>query len=116
MKTNLARKRFFQCFDSGIRILGEHSTSRVYNVDAMCTVGFHQLCLYDEILRWAHMDHHQETNRLHPHFSGNLELLLRDIGLCPLRRNAYHLGTMRYWLRECLEGRYASQPPHSDPD
>ena len=109
MKTNLARERFFQRFNSRIRVPREHGTGRVYNVDALRAIGFHQLCLHDEILRWAHMCHHQEANRLQSHFPGTLEVLLGDIGLGTLGGDTYNLGPLRCGLFEFLEGAYAGQ-------
>ena len=109
MKTNLTGERLFECFDSRICVLREHSTGRVYNIDALCAIGFHQLCLDDEIPRWAHMRHHQEANRLQIHFPGTLEVFLGDIGLGTLGGDAYHLSTLRYCLLEFLEGAYAGQ-------
>ena len=107
MKTYLTSERFFQRFDSRIRVLREHGACRVHNVDALRSIGFHQLCLDDEILRWTHMRHHQEANRLQIHFPGTLEVLLGDIGLGTLGGDTYNLSTLRYCLFEFLEGAYA---------
>src|SRR5438874_9645121 len=114
VKAYLNRKGLLERFDAGIGIAWQHGPGGVHDIDAIGTVGFHELRLLHKYLWRTHMRHHEETDRLHAKLPGDLEVFLGDIGLGALRGDAYHLCSTLHRLLEFSDGSNARQEEHGD--
>jgi hypothetical protein len=63
--------------------------ARIGDIDAVRAIGFHQQRLLRERLRPDHVAHHQETRDVHPQVARGGDVLLRDIRLGAMRRDAH---------------------------
>ncbi len=79
-----------QGIDAAADILGGHRARGVGDIDGVRTVGLQQLRLLNQSLGGIHVRHHEETDGFHAEFFRDLDVLLGDVGLGAVHRDARH--------------------------
>ena len=92
VKTDFALERIAQRADALARPIDGQGAGRVGHIDGVRTVGLHQPRLRREGFGRAHVRHHQEAADRHAELAREADVLLRDIGLGAMRRDAHHFG------------------------
>ena len=86
----------------------------VGHIDAFGAVALHQLGLFDQLLDRSHMRHHQKADRVHAERARRLDMLLRDVGLGAVCRDAHAAGAGLVGVPEVVHGADPRQKKHGD--
>lgn len=70
-------------------VVHRHGATAIGDVNAMCAIRFHQQRLSSQCVGRQHVAHHQKARYVHAQAARRLDVLLRDIGLRAMRRDAH---------------------------